>query len=186
MSYLPIKNYERYEANPFVENTIKGLKVKRKNVIVGNPEHLIVGRNTGEIEGQVAFMKYIEVENEKFIKVFVSELQALFNLSNSSIKVFGYILSITKPNDDRIIFSMKKCREYTGYKSNVPIFNGLASLLQNEFIARTESSNIYFINPLVFFNGDRISFVKQYVRRKSENFQLVNTNATDNNVVEDE
>lgn len=176
MAYHSIKSYEKHEANPFVEETIKGLKVKRKNVIVGNPQHLIVGKNTGEIEGQVAFMKYVEVESDKFVKIFIAELQSLFNLSNSSIKVFGYILSITKPNDDRVIFSMKKCREYTGYKSDVPIFNGLASLLENGFIARTDSPSIYFINPLVFFNGDRILFVKQYVKRRQSALQLFPSN----------
>ena len=38
---------------------------------------------------------------------------AFFNLSQSAIRVFGYILTCMKPKNDMIIFDRRKCLEYT-------------------------------------------------------------------------
>jgi hypothetical protein len=51
---------------------------------------------------------------------------------------------------------------HTGYKSKKTIFTGLSELLENKFIARGNHPYKYFINPTIFFNGDRITFLKQY------------------------
>ena len=56
--------------------------------------------------------------------------------------------------------------EYTNYKNKKSIYSGLASLVQNEVIARGKNEFHYFINPMVIFNGNRISFVKTYVKKK--------------------
>ena len=59
------------------------------------------------------------------------------------------------------------CMEYTGYKSDTSIRIGLTNLLQNEIIARGRHESLYFINPMVTFNGNRITFAKTYVKKKS-------------------
>jgi hypothetical protein len=46
------------------------------------------------------------------------------------------------------------------------VYDGLASLLECKIIARGYNEYTYFINPLVFFNGDRVSFVRTYVKKR--------------------
>ena len=53
------------------------------------------------------------------------------------------------------------------YKSDKAIYKGLAELVQSEIIARGPNEYNWFINPLIVFNGDRVSFTKTYVRKKT-------------------
>ncbi|MCQ5039409.1 RepA protein, partial [Bacteroides fragilis] len=91
----------------------------------------------------------------------------LFSIYQSAIRVFGYILTCMKPKNDMIIFDRRKCLEYTQYKSDKAIYKGLAELEQSEIIARGPNEYNWFINPLIVFNGDRVSFTKTYVRKKT-------------------
>jgi hypothetical protein len=52
--------------------------------------------------------------------------------------------------------------EYTGYNAKKTILNALSELLENKFIARGSNPYHYFINPTIFFNGDRLIFLEQY------------------------
>ena len=56
--------------------------------------------------------------------------------------------------------------EYTQYKSDTSIRIGLTNLLKNEIIARGRNDSLYFINPMVAFNGNRITFAKTYVKKQ--------------------
>ena len=100
-------------------------------------------------------------------KLYLANFAAFFNLSQSAIRVFGYILTCMKPKNDMIIFDRRKCLEYTQYKSDKAIYKGLAELVQSEIIARGPNEYNWFINPLIVFNGDRVSFTKTYVRKKT-------------------
>ena len=70
------------------------------------------------------------------------------------------------PKQDMFIFLKDECLEHTGYKSEKSIFIGLGSLVENNIIARGPADNLYFINPMVIFNGDRVSFTKTYVKKQ--------------------
>lgn len=168
MSYLKIRNFDKHNENPFIENTVQNFSTRSKKLIIGDPSRLIVARDTGEITGQVAFINHIEVDEEKFIKMFTSEIKNLFNLSSAGIRVFGYVMSILKPNQDKVIIRTKECCKYTGYKAETPIRAGIGDLIKNGFLARTEYGEEYYINPMLFFNGNRVSFVKQYVKKNHQ------------------
>lgn len=166
MKYLQIKTFDKYLENPFIEKTVQEFSTRSKRVIAGDPNRVIMARDTGEITGHVAFINYIQVDEEKFTKLFTAELKVLFNLSGNAIKVFAYILSILKPNQDRIVIRIDECKEYTGYKSESAVRTGIATLVKNSFIARTKYNDEYYINPMLFFNGNRVSFVKQYIKKE--------------------
>ena len=67
-----------------------------------------------------------------------------------------------------IIFSQEDCLEYTKYSSKATVYKGLAELVKSEIIARGPADNLWFINPLIMFNGDRVTFAKQYVKKQSK------------------
>ena len=52
--------------------------------------------------------------------------------------------------------------KYTNYKSKNSILSGLSELLENRFIARGSNPYKYYLNPTIFFNGDRLTLVKHF------------------------
>ena len=130
-----------------------------------------VDPKTGEVLGHTTFVRQIEADEHKFAKLSLSHFSAFFDLKTQAIKIFGYILNQLKPSQDMVIFFMDDCLSYTGYKTKKPVYEGLAQLLAAEIIARGSADNLYFINPLIAFNGNRITFAKSYINSK-KNKQL--------------
>lgn len=166
---VKVSSFALNDENPFVEKAIEQIeenKISKRRFVKGNRgvEQSIVNRE-GEVTGHTAFLQYIEVDEDKFTKLYLSQFSAFFDLSQSSIRVFGYIMSELRPKQDMIIFLMDKCKDYTQYKTTKPIYKGLAELLDAGIIARGPADNLWFINPLVMFNGDRVSFAKTYLKK---------------------
>jgi hypothetical protein len=167
---LTVSQFKKNDENPFINKAIENIeenKTSKRRFVKGNKgvEQVIVNRE-GEVTGHTAFLQFIEVDEEKFAKLYLSNFAAFFELSQASIRVFGYIMHELRPKQDIIIFLMEKCKEYTKYETTKPIYKGLAELLHAGIIARGPADNLWFINPLIIFNGDRVSFAKTYVKKK--------------------
>lgn len=166
--------YEKHSKNPFIEKAIEeinGHLVKKYKNATNTGEKAIlqaIDDRTGEVLGHTSFVRQIEVDEDKFTKMYLSQFSAFFDLGKQAIKVFGYIMTKLVPKQDMFQFFMKECMEYTGYKGKKSIYQGLAELVDSEIIARTEHDIIYFINPLVAFNGDRVTYAKTYVKKKKK------------------
>jgi hypothetical protein len=111
-------------------------------------------------------MRYVEVDEEQFAKVYLSQFAAFWELTKPAIRVFGYILTKVKPKQDYFYFDMEDSMAYTGYTHRNNILTGLSCLIECGIIARSNKAYKYFINPLVVFNGDRVSFAKTYIKKK--------------------
>lgn len=169
-NYEGIGQFERYSANPFIEEAVTKIqkvtvKKTRKIGADKSAQHLVINQETGELDGYAQFVQIVEVDEEQFAKVYVSQFSSFYELNKSSMKVLHYILSTIKPNSDTFILSLNRCMKFTGY-TKFSVFNGLGSLIKNGIIARSEENNEYFINPLILFNGDRVAYTRAYVKRK--------------------
>lgn len=175
MSYKRLNLHEQHTENPFVADAVDTLKVARRTQMMTatskDAVHYVVNRESGEVDGYSAFMRVIEVDEERFAKLYLSELAALWDLNKPAIRVFTYIVSSLVPNKDSIIFETDKCMEYTGYKSEKSVFTGLSELIEHGIIARTNKHWQYFINPMIMWNGNRVTFAKTYIK-KQEPVQL--------------
>lgn len=167
---IRISSFTRNEENPFMKQAIEGIEnhvVKKYKSSTGSDKKAVVAvadTDNGEVF-KTSFIRQIEVDEEQFAKLYLSNFAAFFNLSTAAIRVFGYILTCMKPKNDMVIFFLDKCKEYTEYKSKETIYKGLAELIKSEIIARGPADNLWFINPLIVFNGDRVSFTKTYVKK---------------------
>lgn len=169
MAYKSVKQYETFKENPFVEKAIEDIKIIRKTQVMrskNRDEIQMIVNSDGEVAGHTAFMKFIEVDEAQFAKVYLSQFTAFWELSKSAIRVFGFIINILKPKKDEFFLEMNKCLEYTKYKHPKDVLSGLSALIECGIIARSDSHFKYFINPLVVFNGDRVSFAKTYIKKK--------------------
>lgn len=157
--------------NPFLQQAIeevdKHIVHKWKNTVGSDKKaiSLVVSPDTGEVVGQTTFMRQIEVDDDKFTKLYLNQFQQFFDLTTAGIRVFGYIMTCMKPRTDMIFFKLKDCMEYTKYVSKVSVYKGLTELVQAGIIARGDTDYLYFVNPLIIWNGDRARFVTEYVKK---------------------
>lgn len=183
MKLKKVTEFQKNMENPFIKQAIEQVQkniVKKYKTASNTGEKAILkayDENTGEILGHTQFIRQIEVDEEQFAKVYLSNFSAFFDLNTQAIKVFGYILTQLIPNKDEFFFDRDECIQYTGYKSDTSIFQGLSSLLSSEIIARGKFDNKYFINPMITFNGNRVTFAKTYVK-KQKNKASLNPNQT--------
>jgi len=165
--YTKLSIHKVYNENPFLGDLI-GVPIKQKKVFSGKADNIIVN-GEGEITGHSAFLSIREVDAQQFVKVFTEGIKSLYELSKAEHKLFYYILSITRPNTDWIYFDMEDAKEFTGYKSKAAILSALSKLVSKSIIAISRKRNIYYINPTIFFNGNRVSFIKSVVLKSKKN-----------------
>jgi len=173
-----LASYSSNETNPFMDQAlehIQGNITKKYKSATNTGEKAILRAvdDNDNLLGHTSFVRQIEVDEEQFTKVYLSNFSAFFNLSKQAIKVFGYIMTKMIPGQDLIIFLKKECLVHTGYKSYNSLWLGLGNLVEHEILARGPSDTLYYINPMVVFNGNRVSFTKSYVKKKQK---LINPN----------
>lgn len=167
-----ITDFKLNKENPFLSQAVEQVEknlVKKYKAATRTGEKAILkayDEGTGEVLGHTQFIRQIEVDEEQFAKFYLSNFSAFFDLKPQAIKVFGYILKQLVPNRDEFSFFIDDCLSYTGYKSDTSVRIGLTNLLKNQIIARGRNEYFYFINPMVVFNGNRITFAKTYIRTK--------------------
>jgi hypothetical protein len=170
-SYKKITDYASFDENPFMDNAVNDIRVIKKTQIVrpkNSSEIQQIVAQGGEVTGYSAFMRFIEVDEERFAKVYLNQFASFWDLPNTAIRVFGYVINTIKPKQDTFTFDLEDCLSYTKYKTKKSVFEGLSALIECIIIARGNRHYKYFINPLVVFNGDRVAFTKMYVKKKKD------------------
>lgn len=171
MGKLQLSKFEKNKENPFLRDAIEQIQnniVKKYKSSTGSSKDAILQAvdSFGNPSGHTSFIRQIEVDEEQFTKFYLSQFSAFFDLKNTAIKVFGYIMTQLQPKKDMFPFFMQDCLEYTGYKNHKSVNEGLAELLNAKIIARGVNEYFYFINPMIAFNGDRVTFAKTYVKKQ--------------------
>ncbi len=157
-----VRNAKKWDANPFLVPLIIKTKNKKMTVAKGAT---IVDLDTGEIEGRTEIQQIIEVDEGQFIKLFTKDLSIWFDLNKSSLRVFGALLATVQNSAigrDLVFFDYgeKATKEFKMSKQT--FYRGIDELITKSFIARHKSPGWYYINPAMFFNGNRARFVKEY------------------------
>ena len=166
---MKLYEYKLNTENPFLNETAYHIERGEKVILMGNKDKdLMIDKETGDVQAHSVFAKRVKIDKAQFAKIYLGSLAAWFDLSKTGIRMFTYIVQMLKPNSDTFMLNYKKCMEQTGYKSKKSITSGLKELIENKFIARGENQYIYFINPTIFFNGDRITFLERYEIKKEK------------------
>lgn len=156
--------------NPLIEP--QEIRVQKRYIRTRGGTEMVNPR-TGELAGVAAIHIVEERDDAEFVKVFAEGVRAAFELTKTGYRVFQAVLAIYQNT------SMKG-----GYAEAVELFwfgeglnglqidmsektfqRGLKELLAKGFLA-PKSASMFWVNPTLFFKGDRVAFVKEY-RRKS-------------------
>lgn len=158
------------EFNPLLEP--ETIETRRKLVQSGLLDKTLADTETGEVVAAAMIRSIEEKDDSEFVKIFSAGIAAAYDLSRTGQKVFQAVLQEYERTPmsggfaDAVYIAW-----FDGGLSGRSIgmsqytFNrGFRELLDKKFIS-PRSPNAYWVNPALFFKGDRVLFVKEYRRK---------------------
>jgi hypothetical protein len=153
-----------YTKNPSVPYKLGTGRMKR--IQLGTDRQgLVIDEDTGDILGRggATFYQWDEVDNERFVKLYLAGIKQAVGLTKSGLSVFEVIYKEVGKNSSKdtvILDAFSSGLEERTYQ------RGIRELLEKQFIFRSPNTGIFFVNIRFMFNGDRLAFVKGYWRNK--------------------
>jgi hypothetical protein len=163
----------RYERNPLLKSHT--IKLKERTVKVGSQRDLL-DVETGEVTNVNAIYQRKLVDSERFAKVYLDGLTKTFGLTKTSLRVFQSILKLCEKDTDSLWLNFMTVSKLDNELSERTFYRGLRELIQHEFIAYSDIPNKFWINPHLFFNGDRVKFITEYVRLTPRELDIMRLN----------
>jgi hypothetical protein len=157
-----------YSKNPFWE-PYKVDVGTRKITIAGG---MTTNTATGEAMQHSGIHRIEQVDEDKFVKLFTQNIKLFFDLTGPSQKILQCVIATLQdhPNADGISlpwFTVDDFSQKHDLKiSKTSFHRGMNEMLLKGFIAESELPHFYWINPHLFFNGNRMVFITEY--RKAE------------------
>jgi hypothetical protein len=160
------KALKKHETNPLVSSL--DIVIKERTVKVGSERHLI-DASTGEISNINAIYQRKTVDSERFAKVYLDGVTKAFELGSAARKVFSIVLKTCQKDTDKLYlnFMVAQTTQNTDGLSERTFQRGIAELIEKGFIASSTMPSMFWINPHLFFNGDRVRFITEYIKLKS-------------------
>jgi hypothetical protein len=125
---------------------------------------MIVDHSTGELKGigGMGFWWEEEVDSSRFVKLFLDGIKQAAGLSKTGIQVFELVYHEMRanPGSDEIKLNQYVAKDHG--ISDRTYQRGVRELLEKEFLYRSPSDGVFFVNIRFMFNGDRLAFVKSY------------------------
>ena len=163
----------RYSENPFATEDGFRVPIRNKSEVIQTEGPASV--NVGDEKIAVAQIRKITtVDSDKFVKLFTDQLDRFFDLNPTTLRIVTVLLQnigqMRLGDGDQVYITEKNIGDALkkhGLKppSSASYYRALEELITKGFIAPSEDHPLYYINPAIFFNGDRISFVRE-IRRK--------------------
>lgn len=148
------------------------VKTKRRYVKTGTASEL-VDLGTGELVQTSSIYTIEDRDDAGFVKVFAAGVAAAFDLSRTGYRVFQAVLSVYEQQPMRqgfadhvelSWFNEGLCGRSIDM-SEKTFQRGLKELLAKNFLS-PRSPNTFWVNPSLFFRGDRVRFITEYRRKK--------------------
>lgn len=158
------RGFPVYRTNPSVPNTRDMTTRTRRFQVPGGKASVIVDHSSGEIKGLggMGFWWEEEVDSTRFVKLFLDGIRQASGLSKAGMQVFELIYHQMRsnPGSDEIKLNAYVARDHG--LSDRTYQRGVRELLEKEFLFRSPSDGVFFVNIRFMFNGDRLAFVRSY------------------------
>ena len=153
--------------NPFMAGA--EIRTSTKTVRTRSAPRDLLDPETGEIVGATVIHTIEERDEEHFVKVFVEGVRAAFDLSKTGARVFNTVLSEYQASkmtggyaDSLTLFFFDDGLNGRSIDMSEKSFQrGLKELLSKGFLA-PKAPNQFWVNPALFFKGDRVTFAREY------------------------
>jgi hypothetical protein len=164
------RGFPVYRTNPSVPS-MRGIATRSKRFHVpGGKASVIVDHSTGELKGigGMGFWWEEEVDSTRFVKLFLDGIKQATGLSKAGMQVFELVYHQMRatPGSDEIKLNQYLAKDHA--INDRTYHRGVRELLGKEFLFRSPSDGVFFVNIRFMFNGDRLAFVRTYNLKKSE------------------
>lgn len=158
------RGFPVYRTNPSVPSA-NGITTRTKRFQVpGGRGSVIVDNSSGEIKGigGMGFWWEEEVDSSRFVKMFLDGIKQAADLSKTGLQVFELVYHQMRanPGSDEIKLNQYVAKDHG--ISDRTYQRGVRELLEKEFLYRSPSDGVFFVNIRFMFNGDRLAFVRTY------------------------
>ena len=158
----------KHQNNPFMQvpEPFVGIKTKK---IMGKSGNFMIKKDSGEVVSDIAgFWHAEEVDSTKFLKLYVNGVKAFSNLSTKGTKVFELMYHEMQRNigKDKIYLNFSSI-DINEHIAKTTFYDGVSELVEKKFLAPTTLLHWFWVNPDYVWNGDRLSFVKTYVKKQN-------------------
>lgn len=165
---------QRYAENPFATDEGFRVPIKNKSEIIQTDGPAAV--TVGDEQIAVAQIRRITtVDSDPFVKLFTAELNRFFDLTPTALRIVTVLIQdigkIRLGQGDQVYLTEKSLAETLeghGMKapSSATYYRAMEELIEKGFVAPSTNPPLFFINPAIFFNGDRVRFVTEIRRKK--------------------
>jgi hypothetical protein len=158
------RGFPVYRSNPSVPSA-NGIPTRsRRFQVPGGKGAVIVDNSTGELKGigGLGFWWQEEVDSTRFVKLFLDGIKQAAGLSRTGMQVFELVYNEMRanPGSDEIKLNQYVAKDH-GINDRT-YQRGVRELLEKEFLFRSLSDGVFFVNIRFMFNGDRLAFVRSY------------------------
>jgi len=163
------KGVQVYKENPFWEP--QEVAVGQKRITVSGGTHIT---DEGEAIKHSGIHVVQDVDKEEFVKIFTKNVRTFFDLKPTTQRVLEYLLVQLQavPGADSIHLAWFSAEEYfSEYNlkvSRASFHRALNEMLTKGFIAESQNPHEFWFNPHLFFNGNRMRFIKEFRVRDAE------------------
>jgi hypothetical protein len=165
---------QRHAENPFATPEGFRVPIRRKNEIIqtDGPASVTVGNEKIAV-AQIS--RITAVDGEPFVKLFTAELNRFFDLSPTALRIVTVLIQdigkIRLGDGDQVYITEKSISDTLtdhglAAPSSATYYRAMEELILKGFVAPSTNPPLYFINPAIFFNGDRVRFVTEIRRKK--------------------
>lgn len=158
-----LSDFGRFPTTPFIQLD----NFEFKKYYKGEKSVEVTDTETGEVKILLSPSKLIDgfKDSNPYTKVFKNGQISIKELSVPGIKVLTYLQCHLKINAEDICLRPQEIADWSGYKTLKNVYVGLIELLNMGFIAEQPGGQSYYwINPNIFFNGDRIKLLENPAR----------------------
>lgn len=160
-----------YASNPFLADAAINTKTGVKRISSkGGEQMMVISQDTGEVIAPAGFWHAQEVDKSQFVKLYINGVKAFKELSGAGTKVFEvlYLAVQDAISKDTIYINFLSLNQGMTPMSESTFHRGMKELIEKSFLAESQLGGWYFINPDFLWNGDRLTFVREF-RLKSVN-----------------
>jgi len=186
------KDVELHKENPFIKELDGMKRSTKRRTVTAKSGKAVIDLGSGKLEDVAEIVSVHQVDNEQFVKLFTSNLKQFFSLKPTSYRIVQVLLSQLgkAPRRDMVYLNMSVTERYfteTDQKSvsRSAYYGGMKELIEKQFIAESVDPNLYWINPTLFFNGDRVRFVKEFHNTEFRQQELTIPSQSDVRLLDD-
>lgn len=154
--------------NPFVGDMTIRTK-KRRSTLEGKT---FTDEDGQEHDAETNMVEFLDTA--PFIKLFTENLSPFLALSYGGLKLLLVVISelATSPGKDEIYLNENSAIDpATGSEilSRSAFYRAVSDLVKHKFIAEQHHRpHMYFVNPNLIFNGDRVKFANSYIQKHAQ------------------